>query len=251
MGQAVVTSSWPSTGLKIPAPRPTLWLRHILSTCEAYIERKIVETKRKGFRVVWLEPKSGIFNTKVINRTKASTSCRAFIPKLDQSFFQKRVSSIAWKRQLLRRWCVLEAVPAFYQAYFINIRYFSHELNYCLCYSRFDLFPFARGAINIQPLIQLFHEMANEMREQIEFQIQILQVFLLARDTRSTAVGNALFHLARNPNGWTDLRHTGPNLGSQSLTFGVSNWLHRFIAYCFLDNPATEPARVCFFVRRF
>ena len=67
----------------------------------------------------------------------------------------------------------------------------------------------------------LLHEMAKEIRDPIELRYQILQVFLPARDTTSIAVGNALFHLARNPKIWTDLRTTALALGSQSLTFEV------------------------------
>lgn len=65
----------------------------------------------------------------------------------------------------------------------------------------------------------LLHEMAKEIRDPIELRYQILQVFLPARDTTSIAVGNALFHLARQPSLWTDLRNTALALGSQPLTF--------------------------------
>ena len=63
--------------------------------------------------------------------------------------------------------------------------------------------------------------MAKEIRDPIELRFQILNVFLPARDTTSIAVGNALFHLARNPKVWTDLRSTALALGSQALTFEV------------------------------
>ena len=65
----------------------------------------------------------------------------------------------------------------------------------------------------------LLHEMAKEIRDPIELRYQILSVFLPARDTTSIAVGNALFHLARNPSVWTDLRSEAFSLGSQPLTF--------------------------------
>lgn len=67
----------------------------------------------------------------------------------------------------------------------------------------------------------LLHEMAKEIRDPIELRFQILHVFLPARDTTSIAVGNALFHLARNPKVWTDLRSSALSLGSQPLTFEV------------------------------
>lgn len=66
----------------------------------------------------------------------------------------------------------------------------------------------------------LLHEMAKRIRDPISLRHQILQVFLPARNTTSIAVGNALFHLARNPTLWTDLRRTALALGaSRPLTF--------------------------------
>ncbi len=67
----------------------------------------------------------------------------------------------------------------------------------------------------------LLHEMAKEIRDPIELRYQILNIFLPARDTTSIAVGNALFHLARNPNVWLELRNTALALGSKPLTFGL------------------------------
>ena len=74
----------------------------------------------------------------------------------------------------------------------------------------------------------LLHEMAKEIRDPIELRFQILNVFLPARDTTSIAVANALFHLARNPNVWTDLRSAALSLGSQPLTFEVLKSLTLF-----------------------
>ncbi len=67
----------------------------------------------------------------------------------------------------------------------------------------------------------LLHEMAKETRDPIELRFQILHTFMPGRDTTSILVGNALFHLARNPTIWTDLRRTALALGSQPLTFEV------------------------------
>lgn len=74
----------------------------------------------------------------------------------------------------------------------------------------------------------LLNEMAKEIRDPIELRYQILNVFLPARDTTSIAVGNALFHLARNPSMWTDLRNTALALGSQPLTFELLKSLENF-----------------------
>ena len=74
----------------------------------------------------------------------------------------------------------------------------------------------------------LLHEMAKEIRDPIELRFQILNVFLPARDTTSIAVANTLFHLARNPKVWTDLRSAALSLGSQPLTFEVLKSLTLF-----------------------
>ena len=67
----------------------------------------------------------------------------------------------------------------------------------------------------------LLHEMAKKIRDPIELRYQILQVFLQARDTTSVLVGNTLFHLARNPQTWIELRRSALALalGSQPLMF--------------------------------
>ena len=88
----------------------------------------------------------------------------------------------------------------------------------------------------------LLNEMAKEIRDPIELRYQILNVFLPARDTTSIAVGNALFHLARNPSIWTDLRNTALALGSQPLTFELLKSLVNFKYVVFetirLQGPA-------------
>ena len=94
----------------------------------------------------------------------------------------------------------------------------------------------------------LLHEMAKEIRDPIELRHQILNVFLPARDTTSIAVGNVLFHLARNPNVWTDLRSTALALGSQPLTFEVLKSLVLFRHVLFeiirLQGPSGRVLRI-------
>ena len=63
--------------------------------------------------------------------------------------------------------------------------------------------------------------MAKKIRDPIELRYQILQVFLQARNTTSILVGNTLFHLAKNPQVWTELRRSALGLGSQPLTFEI------------------------------
>ena len=67
----------------------------------------------------------------------------------------------------------------------------------------------------------LLHEMAKEIQDPIDLRSQVIHVFMPARDTTPIIVGNALFHLARNPVIWNDLRDKALTLGSQSLTFEV------------------------------
>lgn len=65
----------------------------------------------------------------------------------------------------------------------------------------------------------LLHEMAKEIRDPIELRYQILSVFLPARDTTSILVSNALFHLARSPDIWTELRNSALEVDPNTLTF--------------------------------
>ena len=65
----------------------------------------------------------------------------------------------------------------------------------------------------------LIHEMAKQIRDPIELRYQILSVFLPARDTTSILVGNAIFHLARNPHIWAELRDTALKVNLDTLTF--------------------------------
>ena len=79
----------------------------------------------------------------------------------------------------------------------------------------------------------LLQNMAKEIRDPITLRFQILNVFLPARDTTSIAIANTLFHLARNPQVWTDLRSAALALGSQPLTFELlkSLTLFRYVLF--------------------
>ena len=94
----------------------------------------------------------------------------------------------------------------------------------------------------------LLHEMTKEIRDPVELRSQILQVFLPAPDTTSIAVGNALFHLARNPNVWTDLRSAALSLGTQPLIFEVLKSLVLFKHVLFetirLQGPSGRVLRI-------
>jgi cytochrome P450 monooxygenase len=67
----------------------------------------------------------------------------------------------------------------------------------------------------------LLHEMAKHLKNPVDLRFQILNIFLPARDSISILVGNALFHLARNPDVWLQLRNESLALGGQALTFEV------------------------------
>lgn len=74
----------------------------------------------------------------------------------------------------------------------------------------------------------LLHEMAKQIRDPIDLRFQILNVFVPGRDTTSILVANILFHLARNPEIWTQLRAESMALGETPLTFEVLKSLKLF-----------------------
>jgi cytochrome P450 len=67
----------------------------------------------------------------------------------------------------------------------------------------------------------LLEEMAKQIRDPLELRYQILHVFVTARDTVAILLGNTLFHLARNPHIWTDLRRIALTLDPSHLTYEV------------------------------
>jgi cytochrome P450 len=74
----------------------------------------------------------------------------------------------------------------------------------------------------------LLNEMAKEIRDPIELRFQILNVFIGARNTTSILLANAIFHLARHPKIWTELRKQSLALGDQPLTFELLKSLQLF-----------------------
>jgi cytochrome P450 len=65
----------------------------------------------------------------------------------------------------------------------------------------------------------LLHEMAKQIRDPIDLRFQILNVFAASRATTSILMGNMIFHLARHPKIWTELRQQSLELGDTPLTF--------------------------------
>ncbi|TGO20136.1 hypothetical protein BTUL_0001g01470 [Botrytis tulipae] len=65
----------------------------------------------------------------------------------------------------------------------------------------------------------LLNEMARQIKDPLQLRYQIMNVFMPGRDTTSVLIANCLFHLARNPEIWTQLRAESSGLGDQPLTF--------------------------------
>jgi cytochrome P450 monooxygenase len=78
------------------------------------------------------------------------------------------------------------------------------------------------------PRYILANEMAKKIRDPITLRFQILNVFIAARNTTSILMANALFHLARHPHIWTELRSQSLALGDQTLTFELLKSLQFF-----------------------
>ncbi|KAA8571396.1 hypothetical protein EYC84_001399 [Monilinia fructicola] len=74
----------------------------------------------------------------------------------------------------------------------------------------------------------LLLEMAKQIRDPVSLRFQILNVFIPARDTSAVMLSNTLFHLARNPNIWTQLRADSFALGDRELTLEVLKSLQLF-----------------------
>ncbi|KAJ8062650.1 hypothetical protein OCU04_009172 [Sclerotinia nivalis] len=74
----------------------------------------------------------------------------------------------------------------------------------------------------------LLNEMVQQIKDPIELRYQRMNVFMPGRDTTSVLVANCLFHLARNPEIWTQLRAESVALGEQPLAFELLKSLHSF-----------------------
>ncbi|KAI9642719.1 hypothetical protein NHQ30_008450 [Ciborinia camelliae] len=74
----------------------------------------------------------------------------------------------------------------------------------------------------------LLLEMAKQIRDPVALRFQVLNVFIPARDTTAVMLSNTLFHLARNPHIWTQLRADSLSLGDQPLTFEILKSLQFF-----------------------
>lgn len=85
----------------------------------------------------------------------------------------------------------------------------------------------------------LLHELAKQIRDPIDLRYQMLGVFLPARDTTSILVSNALFHLARNPKIWNDLRKIALEVDLERLTLESLKSLVPF-RYVLFETPRLQ-----------
>jgi cytochrome P450 monooxygenase len=63
----------------------------------------------------------------------------------------------------------------------------------------------------------LLNEMAKQIRDPIAPRFHVLNVVVPGRDTSSILARNVLFHLARNPEIWTQLREESLSLGDDPV----------------------------------
>ncbi|KAG5978731.1 hypothetical protein E4U55_006015 [Claviceps digitariae] len=74
----------------------------------------------------------------------------------------------------------------------------------------------------------LLDEAAKQIRDPVELRYEMMNVFLPAFESISVVFANALFHIARNPCIWMDLRQQAMALGDQPLTFELLKSLSSF-----------------------
>ncbi|KAG6005359.1 hypothetical protein E4U21_000210 [Claviceps maximensis] len=74
----------------------------------------------------------------------------------------------------------------------------------------------------------LLDEAAKQIQDPLELRYEMMNVFLPAFESISVVLANALFHIARNPGIWQDLRQQAVGLGEQPLTFELLKSLSSF-----------------------
>ena len=93
----------------------------------------------------------------------------------------------------------------------------------------------------------LLDEMAKQICDPVALRYQILAVFTPGRDTTAILVSNVLFHLARNPQIWADLRETALALDPATLTFeslkSLKNFQHVIFETLRLQGPSGRVVR--------
>ncbi|EXV06678.1 cytochrome P450 [Metarhizium robertsii] len=74
----------------------------------------------------------------------------------------------------------------------------------------------------------LLDEMAKRIRKPMTLRYEMMNIFLPAFESTAVVLSNSLFHLARNPDLWTELRKQAIALGNQNLSFELLRSLSLF-----------------------
>ncbi|TVY81905.1 Cytochrome P450 monooxygenase fsdH [Lachnellula suecica] len=74
----------------------------------------------------------------------------------------------------------------------------------------------------------LLHEMAKHIRDPVDLRFRVLNIFIPALDSIAILVGNVLFHLARNPEAWSQLRKESARIEGKPLTYELLRSLKLF-----------------------
>ncbi|KAK2606257.1 hypothetical protein QQS21_003305 [Conoideocrella luteorostrata] len=74
----------------------------------------------------------------------------------------------------------------------------------------------------------LLDEAAKTIRDPVELRFEMMNVFLPAFESISVVMSNALFHIARQPEIWSELRQKAMALGDQPLSFELLKSLTHF-----------------------
>lgn len=72
------------------------------------------------------------------------------------------------------------------------------------------------------------NELAQRIRDPVKLRCEVANVFLVARENIAMVTANALFHLARNPSLWKDLRAVALDIADQPLTSELLKSLDAF-----------------------
>ncbi|KAF7870088.1 uncharacterized protein EAF02_009278 [Botrytis sinoallii] len=86
----------------------------------------------------------------------------------------------------------------------------------------------------------LLHEMAKQTGSRDDLRNQILHVFLAGHESSAITIGNAIFHLCRNPEMWKKLRSEILSEGDKPFTFESLKNLH-YLQYIIKETLRLHP----------
>ncbi|KAI9642234.1 hypothetical protein NHQ30_009036 [Ciborinia camelliae] len=93
---------------------------------------------------------------------------------------------------------------------------------------------------NVKSRYILLHEMAKQTDSRDDLRNQILHIFLAGHDSSAITIGNAIFHLCRNPEIWKKLRSEILSEGDKPLTFESLKNLH-YLQYIIKETLRLHP----------